>query len=479
MYLDQRGFVRACCVNDFHLLGNVTERPLVEIWRGEQAQILRRAMERHDLELGCDFCQWQVDAGRPELAFSRWYRDHQPADADPLWPRQLELALSNTCNLQCVMCDGEWSSSIRSQREGKAPLPAVYTDAFFDELADFLPHLQRVKFLGGEPFLAGETLRVMEMIVDTGLQTRCHVTTNGTHWTPRVEHILDMCPIDIAVSLDGATAETHERIRVGSSWSVVQANLDRFQEHAAARDTDVTVTYCLMTENWRELAAFCRLSDARGIDCAVNTVTHPLRLSPYQLPVPQLEEIVTELGREDPAQFTRSRPTWEGELAKLRAHLDDRREGRTIARIDTWRENPVFVRPHQGENDHGEQAQRRAVADGASVTPDDDHRSLREETVGVDAPCLRLDADGIVTGGSDDRVLGLLPAALGCRGAELPDVVSACLAAVEEILPQRDEVGGSLHRVRLADGRELVVLACPEADDQGRPTGSSVYFTWA
>ena len=64
MYLDQRGDVRACCMNDFHVLGNVTEQSLPDIWRGEEAQSLRRAMEAHDLGLGCDFCQWQPDGGR-------------------------------------------------------------------------------------------------------------------------------------------------------------------------------------------------------------------------------------------------------------------------------------------------------------------------------------------------------------------------------------------------------------------------------
>jgi MoaA/NifB/PqqE/SkfB family radical SAM enzyme len=184
-----------------------------------------------------------------------------------------------------------------------------------------------VKFLGGEPFLAAETLRVMEMLVDANPEARCHVTTNGTQWTPRVERILDMLPVDVAVSVDGATAETYESIRQGSSWDTVQRNLDRFQEIAARKGTDVTITFCLMTANWHEFAAFCRMADARGIGCAVNTVSQPEHLTLYQMSVPALQEVLDGLEATEEAEgdsFSLSRATWEGVLDKLRTHLDDR-----------------------------------------------------------------------------------------------------------------------------------------------------------
>lgn len=79
-----------------------------------------------------------MEDGRPDLAFLRWFAELPVEGPDPDWPRQMEFSVSNTCNLQCVMCNGEWSSSIRSQREGLPPLPKVYDDAFFDGLRDFL-----------------------------------------------------------------------------------------------------------------------------------------------------------------------------------------------------------------------------------------------------------------------------------------------------------------------------------------------------
>ena len=194
-------------------------------------------MEAQDLGLGCDFCKWPVENGRPDLAFSRWFDRARPAGRRARrGPRQLEFSVTNTCNLQCVMCNGEWSSSIRSQREGLAPLPKVYGDAFFEDLRAFLPHLERVKFLGGEPFLAGETLRIMELMVERRAP-RPAATSRPTARSgrPRVERILECSRSTSRVSLDAATAETYEAIRVGSSWDRLQANLDRFR---ATRPSD-------------------------------------------------------------------------------------------------------------------------------------------------------------------------------------------------------------------------------------------------
>lgn len=455
MYLDPRGFVRACCMNDYQLLGNVTEERLTDIWHGGRAQELRRAMERHDLTIGCEFCKWQVDDGRADMAFARWFDDFPVTAPEPVWPVQLELSISQTCNLQCVMCNSEWSSSIRVQREGLPPLPKVYDDAFFEDLREFLPHLQRIKFLGGEPFLASETLRVMEMLVEMGLRTRCHVTTNGTQWTPRVERILDMVPVDVAVSLDAATAETYESIRIGSSWATVQEHLDRFQERAAANDTGVTVTYCLMANNWHEFGDFCLAADQRRIGCAVNTVTEPAHLSLLKQPTAELHRIVDELEATDRrigASLGRSAKTWRDELRRLRAHLDSREHSAPVTGIDSRRLNPKFPRPFAGD-DAPSETEPRGSADAATVTD----RPVEELVAGLGptATVLRLDATSTVVAVEPERpVLGVEPGRLiGASLGDLPMVLAEPAGGIAsmdtiEVLP-----GAQVLEVGFGSGR--------------------------
>ncbi len=479
MYLDQRGQVRACCQNDFHLLGNVTRQRLLDIWRGPRAAELRRALAAHDLDLGCDFCQWPVAKGRPDLAFARWFDEFPVTSDDPPWPQQLELAVSNTCNLQCVMCDGEWSSSIRARREHLPPLPKAYDDAFFEDLTAFLPHLRKVKFLGGEPFLAAETLRVMDLLVEAGLRTDCHVTTNGTQWSPRVERILDRLPVGVSVSVDAATAETYQSIRVGSSWATLQANLDRFQARAEANGTYLGLTFCLMVPNWHEFFAFCRAADDRGLEAAVNTVRHPHHLSLYQLDADALTEVVDALEATERArggELGASREVWTRELDRLRDQLADRRAGAAVPGVDTWRPNPDMVRPFNHPTDDGgrrpDPEDREpggvAVAIGARPDPAETDRR-RRAAVGDRAAALRLDAGGTIVaatgladalGVPDDDVIGR-------HGEELPSLLARTLPLAGGAAIEREEGDDTTLRIPAADGDDVVVFATPVTDAAG------------
>jgi MoaA/NifB/PqqE/SkfB family radical SAM enzyme len=48
------------------------------------------------------------------------------------YPSMLELELNNTCNLECVMCIGELSSSIRKNREKLPAIRSPYDEAFVE-----------------------------------------------------------------------------------------------------------------------------------------------------------------------------------------------------------------------------------------------------------------------------------------------------------------------------------------------------------
>ncbi|MBL8778113.1 MAG: radical SAM protein [Acidimicrobiales bacterium] len=488
MYLDQHGDVRACCMNDTFPLGNVTAAPLEEIWRGEAARRLRRAIEAGDLDLGCGFCRPAVERGRPDQSYARWFEEFDLDGADPPWPRQLELSITNTCNLRCVMCNGEWSSSIRAQVEHRPPLPTVYDDAFFDQLRPFLAHLDRVKLYGGEPFLASETLRVMEMLVEEGLTTRCHLTTNGTQWTPRVERILSMLPVDVSVSLDAASAETYESIRRGSSWAQVRANLDRFCEWGRRRETFVSVTFCLLTVNWHELGAFFALADSLGVDGTVNQVSQPAHLTLEGLDDDEFEHVVTTLEGEDDrwsAALGQNRPMWEEQLALLQAAREQRRAAPTPTPVPAPPAETPVVAPVPGVDQA--QAFARAARDAAAGRPaagdgPDAPGPWCERHVPAGAACVALDEDGRVCREPAAGVLTLDPGSLdGRHHGEIQGVVAAALGPIERVdhVLVADRV--ELSSVHLRDGRVLDVVATPVPDDDaGEGDGVTVlYFSWA
>lgn len=288
MYLDPRGEVRACCQNQYHRLGNISEASLGDIWNGPRAEELRDRIGHGELTLGCELCAAADEDGTPELAYRRVFSGLSDRIGHR-WPARLELALSNACNLQCVMCNGELSSSIRSRREHRPPLPTVYDDAFFAELDRFLPHLDEVTFLGGEPFLGSEPLRVMERLVELGLRPRCHVTTNGTQWSPRVRRIVERLPMHLAVSIDALDPDLLESTRIGVDRDDLVSNIRAIVDEPPS--LGVSLAFCLMRHNHRELLPVLQFADDLGVDVFLNIVGYPPRFSVAHASDSEIREI--------------------------------------------------------------------------------------------------------------------------------------------------------------------------------------------
>lgn len=319
MYFDQFGRARACCQAAGHSFGDVRTSSIREIWESAQAEAVRDALERGSFEHGCDFCAWQSRGGDESAAFARGFDHLRPDEYRLTWPKQLELALTNACNLQCAMCNGNWSSAIRLHREGRPPMVPAYGEAFFEELSEFLPHLESVRFFGGEPFLGAEPLRVMEMLAQLDDPPRVTLTTNGTICTERVKRIVRKLRPQIVVSIDGATTKTYDRIRQGAHLPEVLENLDWFR--AELSDGSVTVASCLMTSNWFEFTEMLQLAEGRGMDIGINVVRFPAEQSLYHLKSDRLRTVVERLEATEPGVTGSRLAAWQDQVSALRHHL--------------------------------------------------------------------------------------------------------------------------------------------------------------
>ena len=493
MYLDPHGDVLACCQNTEHLLGNVAEDSLTDIWRGPRANELRAVLVDYDLGLGCRFCKWQIDDGNYPAAYTQSFEGIDVDSARPDWPRRLEFAVSNTCNLECVMCNGEWSSMIRSRREGRAPLPKVYGDRFFEELRPFLHHLREARFLGGEPFLAAETLRIMDLMVDEGVEVPCHLTTNGTQWNPRVERILERLPVSIAVSLDGVTAATVESIRVGASHAELLENLARYRAYTTERGTTLDLTFCFMKQNWHEFGDYLRFADGWGCRVFVNTVIHPA-FSPYHLPLPEFDAIVTGLEAQDEdlrAELTLNRDLWISELGRLRSWSEKAAGEHHGTGIDEpYRSiTPRAVYFREQEPAPLPAALRSSDTTADAVTESEALASARQGMPDGQLSLVHCDADDVVLdvssgedGHGEANFMGV--AAADCVGKPFPEL-AAGLARVhgDHVRAVLDEVedGVAVRHVvyRDLDGRATYLRVCsyPQHRD-GVLTGSVTAAAW-
>ena len=325
LHVDQFGDTRPCCQSS-RVLGNVADQTLDEIWTGESLAELRNAVSDGDLSLGCEHCAWAGRAGRETTYAVRF--DHDRLPAPDAGPTRLELAPSNACNLQCTMCNGDWSSSIRLHREKRPALPRLFGDRQLAEVAVLADGLDELHLFGGEPLLMPEGLRLLDIAAESG--TRAVITTNGSVLTPRVEALLDRPGVDLVVSVDGTSPEVYESIRCGASWSVLQEHLDRMQELAARHDNRVDLAHCLMTTNWHEFPDHLTWAAGRDLGVYVNDVLSPIEVSLHHLTPPELAAVVRTL-RSRQAEIDRLpapwRATWSGALERLDQTLRDGADG--------------------------------------------------------------------------------------------------------------------------------------------------------
>lgn len=323
--LDPNGLVTTCC-KTLRPLGHIGRNSLDEIWNGALRHEIEDALVAGDFSVGCERCGAEIEMeGRPAsyAAYYDAWADHLTTDpASRAWPTRMEMNLSNSCNLQCIQCDGDSSSAIRIHREGRRPLPKVYGDEFFDELRDFLPHLERIVFGGGEPFLGPENYRVWDLVAEVNPAIDCQIITNATQWTPRIERLLERLRCSFIFSLDGITKETFESVRVGADFDQVMANVDRFIAHTQRVGSTAMVNHCLMPQNHHEFGDLLLWAEERGLFVNVSVVRYPATASIARLPAEELRRVCADLeaqGERLEGRLELNRRTWELELDRIRA----------------------------------------------------------------------------------------------------------------------------------------------------------------
>jgi MoaA/NifB/PqqE/SkfB family radical SAM enzyme len=289
---EQNGNMTACCYNRTHVLGTYPTNTIMEAWTGEKAEELRNYIRENNLDGGCIGCKEQLLSGNFHGSKALYYDNvsqQKPFFSDVFsflrkqpkqrLPKIIELEISNTCNLECEMCNGYFSSSIRKNREKKPPLPNPYDDRFVEQLSELIPYLEEMKFLGGEPFLVDIYFKIWDKIIELNPRLKVHITTNGTVFNERIKALITKMNCSIAVSLDSLDPATYEGIRIGARFERVMENLNKMYEITKGRKDAFSIAICPMVTNWQGLPDLVNFANEKSIHTFYNTVWYPERLS--------------------------------------------------------------------------------------------------------------------------------------------------------------------------------------------------------
>jgi len=287
LFFNISGNAIACCRSHKNVLGTYPEQSIRDIWFGKKAEKLREHMRHNDLNMGCAYCKFQISTNRFQ-SLPSLHAETLINNKSTNYPRTLELELSNNCNLECIMCSGRVSSSIRKFREGLEPVSMVYDDEFVDQLKEFIPHLKHMYFYGGEPFLIDINYKIWDEVIKINPKINLYAVTNGTVFNRKVESILEKTKFGVTISVDSLNKELFEKIRVGAKFEVVMKNIKLFNKICR---NNLGISHTPMKINWEEtpnIINFCNQNDFR---INLSYMEKPRELALWSFSPEKLDEI--------------------------------------------------------------------------------------------------------------------------------------------------------------------------------------------
>ena len=242
---------------------------LEDVWNNNHYRMIRRQMIEGEEVEGCKPCYDLEKVGIPsyrENYIRDWMGFHTKADEvkarieksidqdyyvdEP--PMYLDFRLGTLCNLRCRMCQSQNSSAIYKEMldediydedEKQFIIDQTHwgdfsdytfnwydSPRFLDAVEQWLPHVNKLYFTGGEPTIIQRVYWIMEKCVELDIAKDIELVFNSnmTNIQPK---FLEICGkfkhVLMCISVDGF-AETNEYIRGGSTWSVVDKHIREY-----------------------------------------------------------------------------------------------------------------------------------------------------------------------------------------------------------------------------------------------------------
>jgi radical SAM protein with 4Fe4S-binding SPASM domain len=292
MYFNTEGHVANCWLTFYKAEVYDGSRSIMDIWKGEKFTKLREQIKKGDLETSCKTCQTYLLNKNFTNVLAKAYDNDFPLSD---FPSLMEFELSNDCNLECTMCNGLLSSSIRKNREGLPTLRSPYGDRFVQDLRAFIPHLREARFNGGEPFLIQVYYKIWDAILELNPSLRMVIATNGTVLNTRVKDYLSRGNFHINLSMDGFSKETYETVRLNADHRKMMENFKFFHQYCAENNRTLCIMINPMRQNWQEMPDFVNFCNDHNIHLWFNTIMRPEDQAIWNLPAEELQKIYDTL----------------------------------------------------------------------------------------------------------------------------------------------------------------------------------------
>lgn len=243
-----------------------------DVWNSQSAEAIRASIHdgsyRHCNKMSCPTIQSNSLPPAAEIAArSPEWREivEQRETSLEQGPAVVNLAYDRTCNLSCPSC--------RASNYAADEVTRLKYDALQERvILPMLKHTQVVTITGsGDPFASKNFRRLMERLGGEEYSNlKFHIMTNGMLFTPREWErfpALHGRVNILSISLDGASAATHETLRRGARWDVMKQNLSFAGELRSQGLIDAFhLSFVVQAENYHEMGEMIALAERIGAD---------------------------------------------------------------------------------------------------------------------------------------------------------------------------------------------------------------------
>ena len=273
---------------------SLLHKSMDEVWNGPVYEELRNQFKNGVIPDACSFCRDHLMQENYGSILANKY-DHYLLSASGN-PVIAELELSNNCNLECVMCTGNLSSSIRKNRENLPPIQSQLPDDFLMQFVNYIPTLRSIELTGGDPFLIDIYYKILQKVETLNPKLDILITTNANTMTIRaVELLKKNLRLSFNVSIDSLEENNYALIRKNASLKTALNNINIFSDYTRKHNTSLGFLVCPLKYNWKELPHFVGFANKYHATLSYHVVFKPAEHALWSYPQDTLKEIYSYL----------------------------------------------------------------------------------------------------------------------------------------------------------------------------------------
>jgi len=182
----------------------------------------------------------------------------------PASVEHLRLAIDDSCNLRCPTC----RNGMIFHKDGASyKLGLKLANKINKWLSDNDRPVQVHIGSDGDPFASHVYRHFMEQ-TPTRDNIKYSILTNGLmfgEFHTRIPHVINNLQ-ELGVSIDGASKDTYESLRLGGRWDKIKTNLESMADCKAKNNFTYRLHMVVQQENWWEMPDMIRLAEQYGVD---------------------------------------------------------------------------------------------------------------------------------------------------------------------------------------------------------------------